>query len=200
MLDRLDAAPQPLVERLLLQACPLEAHEVGDVLDVMDDVRHRAVLSEHGGVQRAPVSLLEPTALRGRSPDIVFLHSHRVRALLLEDSLKRGAQVANAGGSSVARVVGEHVEDPAPQDRRPLGHGRAQVGVAHGDDDELAVQHQVQPGRGLEQSPKLRLSRPTPPSHFGHLVRPRPEAHAYPCRRRPEGHRVNRHSSGRLRA
>lgn len=76
--------------------CPLALqHLSGDVLDLVDDVTDLAVWTERRRVQRRPPAHLESPI---RAPDVVLLHRHSISGALLQDLLKRGAQVARPGG------------------------------------------------------------------------------------------------------
>lgn len=145
-------------EQLLLGARPLEAHEIGDVLDPVQNVEDLAGGAEHGRVERAPVALFEGGWIPG-AWNVVLLHRHRVRDAAVEHALERGAQVPGPGRLRVPRVVREHLEQPSPEDRRPLRHGRAQVGVADRDDREVGGQHEIEARDRLEQESEISLAR-----------------------------------------
>ena len=144
-------------QSLLLGAALLEANEVGDVLDAVDDVFHGAARVEHRRVERAPVPLFEAASFRGRLGDVVLLDGHRVGGACLQNPLERRAQVARAGRGRILGVVGKDVEQPATEDGRPVRHGRPQIGVARGDDGEVRLQNQEQPWRCFEQQLEVRV-------------------------------------------
>ena len=95
---------------LLLDAALLDANEVGDVFDPVDDEFHGAARVEHRRVERAPEPLFEAAAVSGGLGDVVLLDSHRVGDACRQDALERRAQVARAGRGRILGVVGEDVE------------------------------------------------------------------------------------------
>jgi hypothetical protein len=95
---------------------------------------------EHRRVDRAPVFLLESAALRLRPADVVFLYRHRVRPALAQRAFQRCAQVRHARCRRIVRIVGEDVEDTAPQDLLAPCHRCVEVGVARRDDAEIWFQ------------------------------------------------------------
>jgi hypothetical protein len=139
-----------------LPALP-QPDELGHVLDPVDDVADTAQVVHDGRVHRAPVAHLEPPALGLRPADVVLLHRHRVRPARLAHPLERRAQVADAGRGRIVGVVGEDVEDAAPEDVVAADHGRGQVRLAHRDDAKVGIEHQEQTRRTLEQRPKVNL-------------------------------------------
>ncbi|MGX1362138.1 hypothetical protein AB7M46_007195 [Bradyrhizobium elkanii] len=147
----LGALAQPVGQLVLLGTALLQLNEAGDVFDPMDDVAELPVRPQHRRIARAPVAFLEAAALRLGLADIVFLHRHGVGAAELDHALERGAQVPHAVGGRIVRIVGKHLEQPAPEDRGALGLGGAQIGVAHCHDAEVGLrQHQIKAGRRLE--------------------------------------------------
>ena len=123
----------------------------------MDDAGDLTVDGEDGGVQRAPVPLLEASPL-GRGPaDGVFLDVHPVRGLGADDTLQRRPEVPHAGGVRVVGVVGEDIEEAPAEEAVPRGHGGPEVGVTHGDDGEVGpgLQEDGGPGVGLEEDPEV---------------------------------------------
>jgi hypothetical protein len=139
----------------LPQALLVQAHELGDVLDPVDDVGQVPVRPQDRGVERAPVADLEPAALGFGTADVVLLHRHRVGHPAVPHPVQGGAQVPNAGGLRVVGVVGEDLEQPAAQDVLAPGHGGVQVGVAHRHDHQPRVQDQIASRRRLEQGPEV---------------------------------------------
>ncbi len=129
----------------------LQPDELGDILDPMDDVQQLALRSQHRAVDRAPEALLEMAALMLRAPDVVFLERHGIGHPVADDAIERCLEIAGAGGGGIVGIVGEHVEESAPDDLVAPRHRRAQVRVAHRDDDEVGRQHQIESGRGFEQ-------------------------------------------------
>ena len=79
---------QLLGELVLFEALLLEADEVGDIFDAMNDVSDPSVRAEHGRIARTPVTFLETASLAFGLANVVFLHGHRVGALELEDALQ----------------------------------------------------------------------------------------------------------------
>ncbi len=147
------------------QAIPLETllfemHELGDVLDAMDDVLEPTSLScQDRGVDGTPVSFLESAALGFRAADVVFLHRHRVGSAGVAHPLERGAQIAHAGRARILGVVWKGLEDPPAEQILAPRHGRAEVGIACRDDHEIRPQHQVESRRRLEQRAEIRHPR-----------------------------------------
>ena len=136
--------------RLLLQA-----HDLGHVLDPVDDPRDLAGLVQDRRIERRPIALLEAAAFGVRPADVVFLHRHRVRAAELQHAHQRGAQVVDPGRGGIVRIVREHVEQAAPQDAGALGLGGAAIGIADRDDGKVRRQHEVEVGRRFEQRAEI---------------------------------------------
>jgi len=74
---------------------------------------------------------------------------------VLQRPLEGPAQVRDACGLRIVRVVREHLEDAAPDDLVARRHRRAEVRVAHRDDPEVRRQHEVGAAGGLEESAKV---------------------------------------------
>jgi hypothetical protein len=121
----------------------------------MDDVRGAPVAADHGVVHGAPVALLEAASVGRAAAHVVLLHGHRVGSLLGEDPAERRAQVRDARGLGVVRGVGDHIEETATEDPLSHGHGRAEVGVVHGDDLQVGLQHEDAVGRCLEEGAEI---------------------------------------------
>ena len=152
-----DRAPAPLAraqpgfERHAL----VQLAQLRHVDDLVDDVGQPAVGVEDGGVGRAPVTFLEVAAFRGRTPDVVLLHRHRVGHAELAHAIERRAQIPDAGRVGVVGVVGEDVEEVAPDDLVADRHRRAQVGVARGDNRQVRREDEIEARRRVEQQPEV---------------------------------------------
>lgn len=138
---------------LLLPPGPPQPHEFGDVLHAVDDVPHLPVVAEHRRVDRAPVPLGEGALLARR--DVVALQRHRVRTTARHHRLRRTAQMGDAVGRRVVRVVGEHVEDGSADDA-PLRAGRREVGAVDLDDREVRAEDEQRGQSRVEQAPEVR--------------------------------------------
>ena len=73
-----------------------------------------------------------------------------------QNAIERRPQVARPRRRRIVGVVGEHIEQVAPQDRPARGHGGAQVRIADRDDDKGGGQYEVRSGRRLEQGAEVR--------------------------------------------
>jgi len=125
----------------------------------MDDVLNGVVGADHRRVDRRPPALLERAI---RPPHIVLLDGHRVGLARRDRARDRRGQVARARRLRVGRVVGKHVEQATPDDGLAVGHRRAQVRVARGEDRQRGIrrEHQVQTRRCLEQRSEVERYHP----------------------------------------
>ena len=148
-----------LLERgRVLSMSLLQLHEVGHVLDAMDDERDTAVIIEDGRIDGAPVPLLEASPLGGGARNIVLLNRDRVGLTRGEHARERRAQVCDAALRGIVGVRREHVEDPAAEDSFAFGLGRAKVRITHREDGEVGGEHEVAARCGLEEA--LEVGRP----------------------------------------
>ena len=164
LLDAGVAQPEVGGEMLLRRAVLLQAHDLGDVVDAVDDVGELPVGREDRRVDRAPEPDLEGATFGLGAADVVLLHRHRVGNAIPPHPLQRRPQVPLAGRPGVIRVVGEDLEQPPAHDARPDGHGVAQVGVAHGHDHQVGVEHEIGARCCLEQ--RLEIQRTHGPHHL----------------------------------
>ena len=139
----------------------LEAHELGDVLDPMDDPRqlpsrrHR-VHTKDRSVDRTPIPSLELTI---RPPDVVPLDRHRVRHALGNHPFKRGSRVWNSRSGRVIGIVGKDLEDATSNDLLSDRPRRRQIRLADCHDAQVRRQDEVAAGACLEKRPKVRRRR-----------------------------------------
>src|SRR5579859_475951 len=136
----------------------LEADKFGDVFNAVDYIENLFAGIEDRRIDGAPMPLFEGAAFGFGAADVVLLYGHCVGDFFAEDSLERSAQVANAGGGRVVGVVGKSIENATAKNVVALGHGRAEVGVADGDDFEFGIEDQIESGRRLENKTKVRHS------------------------------------------
>ena len=108
-------------------------HELGHVLDAVQDVAHVARGTEDGQVLGAPVLALKAAI---GAADVVLLHRHRVRRARGEHALERGAQVVGARRLRVVGVIGEHLEEAATERLLARGVRRQQARVGGRDHRE----------------------------------------------------------------
>ena len=135
------AFAQPFDQRVLIArdlilrlALAAEPHDLGHVLDAVDDGRDLPARPEHGRVDRTPPALLEPAACLRGTADGMMLHGHDVGAARGEYPLERSPEVPNARSVRIVGIVREHVEQSTVEDGLPLCHGRPKVGVIDRDD------------------------------------------------------------------
>lgn len=100
---------RPLVAgKLVLDLrCAAQPHQVGHVLDPMNDQFYIAVSVQHRRVDGAPPPFHE---LPARVADRVALQLHHVRRSGRDHALERGREIANAICCRVARIVRENLE------------------------------------------------------------------------------------------
>lgn len=66
------------------------------------------------------------------------------------DTLQRGPEIAHPLGGGVVGIIGEDVEQSAPEDVLASGHRRVRVGIADRDNRKVGEEHQIQTGSCLE--------------------------------------------------
>ena len=77
----------------------------------------------------------------------------------MQHALQGSAQIADAGGRRIIRIVGEDFKEVATDDRITRGHGGAKVSVAGRNNREVRGKDEIEPGRTLEQRLKIGGSR-----------------------------------------
>jgi hypothetical protein len=112
-------------------------HILGDVVDPVHDVEQLAVVAQHRGVDRTPVTQLEAGAVLARN--VVALDRHHVGATGLTDALERAREVACRIGFRRIGIVGEDLEHRPAHDRFAAFQRAAQVLVADAGDGEAGV-------------------------------------------------------------
>ncbi len=135
----------------------LEANELCDIFDAVNDVGEFPVRAENRGIDRTPIPFLESASFRFGPADVVFLHRHGIRRSILQHSGQRRAQIRDSGRGWVIGIFRKDVEQVSPQNLLPLRHRRAQIRVAHGHDRQGRRQNEVQPGYRFKQGPEIRL-------------------------------------------
>lgn len=117
---------------------------------------------EHGNVGDAPIALGKSAALRFGAGHVEAQQGHGVRLPRADHALERGDHLPDRFG-----VARECVPGPAPDDVGQLALHAGKVGAVRADDVELAVEHEVRVGRGLEQALEVQLRHAEPISGFG---------------------------------
>lgn len=131
-LHRLGAADQTGLVTQLAQAM-----QFGHVDGVLEDEFHLAVAAELRGMRGAPVARFHH-AVRPR--DVVADMGNFIEVAGCQHPVQRRAQQLVAVGGFLAR---EGVEQIAADQIGPLPHRRAQVGIVHPGDRQIAVHHDV---------------------------------------------------------
>ncbi len=131
------------------------AHQLGDVLDAMQDRADAAVGSQDRRVDRIPIALLEAAAFGIGFADVVFLDAHHVGPAQFEDTAERRPQIGDAVGARVVRIVGKHLEHMPAEDVLAAGHRGAAIGVVHRADRERGIEHQIQTRRLGEERTEI---------------------------------------------
>jgi hypothetical protein len=145
-LHLVDPIAQFLSQLPLRGSMPLDLHELGNVVDAVEDVHELSATVEDRCVMRAPKALFEATALRVRTTDVVLLHGHRIGYPSSQDALNRRARVVDRGRFGFIGVVGKNIEHTAADDLVALRERRLQIRVAGGCHDELWSEDHIEPG------------------------------------------------------
>ena len=129
-------------------------HGRRDVLGRVQDVDDPAAWAGHGGVERSPPAFLECAA---GAAYVVALQWHPVRHARGDGARQRSAELAHAVSAGIGGVVREHVKQLLAEHGPALGHGGAQILVAHRDDDVVGVggDNQVGARESLDQLPQI---------------------------------------------
>lgn len=129
--------------RSLAASCAWAAVGLRHVLDAMDEEPGLAPGTEHGGVDRAPVALLEPTSRGSGDLDVVLLDRHPVGSAAKARAFERRAQGAHPGGARVRGIVGEGLEHVPPDELPALSGRGSQVRVVDLADAQVRRQHET---------------------------------------------------------
>jgi hypothetical protein len=98
---------------------------------------------------------LETATFQRWLADVVFLYGHRVGGAIFHHPHHGGVKIADAVRLKIVGIVRKHVEQMAAKNFIPLGHGCAAIGVVHGDDDEVPVNHQIGVWAGGEKHTEI---------------------------------------------
>ena len=120
----------------LVGALLFQPREVGDILDLVNDVLYRAVAREKGRVHWPPVAPFKMATCGSGAPDIIRLSWHGVGSPQLNDAREGRAKVERSRRTYIGGTIGQHLKDAAVDDLVSLGHRGPKVRVARSDDGE----------------------------------------------------------------
>ena len=150
------ARSQSLDDLVLLAPLLLEADELRDVLDAVDEIGDIAVRSQDRRIDRAPIPLFKSAALGFGPANVVLLHGHGVRHSMCQHPLQGGFQVSDSRCGRIIRIIGKDLKQPAAEDFLALGHRGLQVRSADRHDRQGGRQDEIQPWFRFEQGLKVR--------------------------------------------